>query len=271
MKAIAIVNYKGGVGKTTTAINLAASLAHRGRRSLLIDLDPQGNATLGLRDPESRANASVFDALLYGSDLEGVIERVSENLDLAPSSPSPSTGPAIPIGELQGAGNLGLQLAGVGGLYDFAIIDCPPSAGEWTRNALLACDEAIVPVETSFFPLHGVSQLLEAIREMESLRGRPVPIRALATMFDRRTRFAREVLDDLKDYFGDRLFRAVIRVNVKLREATSFGLPVIRYAKRSRGAADYLALADEMMAGREERIEEKIAICIEDRGTIQEA
>jgi chromosome partitioning protein len=246
MNKIAIVNYKGGVGKTTTAINLAACLAHRGHRSLLVDLDPQAHATLGIRNQETEVTATVFDALLHGVDLEHVIIKVSERLDLAPSAPVPSTEPAIPTGELQGKGDLESQLTGVAGLYDFAIMDCPPSAGEWSRNAILACDEVIVPVETSFFALHGVSQLLDTIREMETLRCRPVPVRALATMHDRRTSFSKAVLEDLKEYFGDGLLKTVIHINVKLREATSFGVPVIQHAKRSRGAQDYMALADEV-------------------------
>ena len=136
MKTIAIVNFKGGVGKTTTAINLAAALAYRGRPALLIDLDPQAHATLGIRGPAAAPERTVFDALLYGTGLEGSIVKVGPNLDLAPAAPTPGEPPAIPTGELLGGGGLDEQLATVAARYEYAVIDCPPSAGEWSRPPL---------------------------------------------------------------------------------------------------------------------------------------
>ncbi len=248
MRVIAIANQKGGSGKTTTAINLGASLARLGRRTLIVDLDPQAHASLGLsRGRPELDGATVYDALTNGGRMGGVVREVSENLDLAPSSPrlllSEQRLAALPEGEE----TLWRALRDVEGRYAFVLIDCPPTGGLLTANALRAADEAIITVETGFFALYGVSQLLELIQGVPSGDG-GVRVRALATMYDGRTAFSREILKDLNGYFGEALFQTIIHVNVKLKEASSYGLPIVEYDPRARGSRDYMALAQEVVA-----------------------
>lgn len=246
MRVIAIANQKGGCGKTTTAINLGACLARLGRRTLIVDLDPQAHASLGLsRGKPDLDGATVYDALLDSGSFEGVVRRVSENLDLAPSNPrlllTEQRLNLLPHGEE----TLKRAISGIGATYDFILIDCPPTGGLLTANAVRAADETIITVETGFFALYGVSQLLEFI---EGASGGTPRIRALATLYDRRTAFGREILKDLSGYFGEALFGTVIHSNVKLKEASSFGVPIVDYDPRARGCQDYMALAQEVVA-----------------------
>jgi len=247
MRVIAIANQKGGSGKTTTAINLGACLARRGHPTLIVDIDPQAHASLGLsRGRPSFEGGTVYDALTDGGRFESVVRPVCENLDLAPSCPRLSLAEqrlhVLPRGEE----TLGQALTAVADRYAYAIIDCPPTGGLLTTNAVRAADETIITVDTGFFALYGVSQLLELIEGMAGDRGEPPRIRALATMYDGRTAFAREILRDLSGYFGDALFHTVIRNNVKLKEASSFGLPIVDYDPKARGCQDYMALAEEV-------------------------
>ncbi len=246
MRVIAIANQKGGCGKTTTAINLGACLARLGRRTLIVDLDPQAHASLGLsRGRPDLDGATVYDALLDGGRFEGVVRNVSENLDLAPSNPRLHLAEQrlhlLPHGEE----TLKRALAGIGESYEFVLIDCPPTGGLLTANAVRAADETIITVETGFFALYGVSQLLDFI---EGAAGGAPRIRALATLYDRRTAFGREILKDLSGYFGEALFGTVIHSNVKLKEASSFGVPIVDYDPGARGCQDYMALAQEVVA-----------------------
>ena len=249
MRVIAIANQKGGSGKTTTAINLGAALARKGRRTLLIDLDPQAHASLGLsRGAPALDGATVYDALTNGGALPDVVRPVSDNLALAPSNPR------LVLAEQRlgfmphGEETLMRALADVENDYAFVLIDCPPTGGLLTANAVRASHETIITVEAGFFALYGVSQLLEFIQGVSGQDDQPVRVRALATMYDARTSFSREILKDLSGYFGDALFSTVIRSNVKLKEASSFGLPIIEYDPRARGSQDYLALAEEVMS-----------------------
>ncbi len=249
MRVIAIANQKGGSGKTTTAINLGASLARKGRSTLLIDLDPQAHASLGLsRGAPALEGATVYDALTNGGGLPDVVRPVSAGLELAPSNPrlvlAEQRLGLMPHGEE----TLRRALVEVEDSYDFVVIDCPPTGGLLTANAVRASDETIITVEAGFFALYGVSQLLEFIQGVTGAGDRPPRVRALATMYDARTSFSREILKDLTGYFGDALFSTVIRSNVKLKEASSFGLPVIEYDPRARGCKDYLALAEEVLS-----------------------
>ncbi|HEU4403522.1 MAG TPA: ParA family protein [Candidatus Polarisedimenticolia bacterium] len=249
MRVIAIANQKGGSGKTTTAINLGACLARLGRCTLLVDLDPQAHASLGLsRGRPVLDGVTVGDALADGGAIGGVVRRVSENFDLAPSTPrlllAEQRSGLLPHGEE----SLRRALADVEGKYAFVLIDCPPTGGMLTSNALRAADEAIITVETSFFALYGVSQLLELIQETPGAAGGPARVRALVTLYDQRTAFAREILRDLGGYFGEALFETVIHANVKLKEASSYGLPIVDYDPRARGSRDYMALAREVVA-----------------------
>jgi chromosome partitioning protein len=246
MKTLAILNQKGGCGKTTTAINLAAGLALRGKRVLLCDLDPQGHASLGLsRGKNPDYPRTLSDALLDGGALDGCLTPISEGFDLAPSNPSLHLAEQR-LHDLAG-GELRLKtvLEWVAGEYDFCVLDCPPGGGVLIANALQAADEVILAVETSFYSLYGVSQLLQAIKGMAPQR--EIKVRALATLYDRRTGFAREILQDLSRFFGDSLYNTVIHLNVKLREAASYGLPITEYDPKARGCQDYLALADEVL------------------------
>ena len=246
MKTLAILNQKGGCGKTTTAINLGASLALRGRRVLLCDLDPQGHASLGLsrgKTPEYARTLS--DALLDGGALDGCLVRVSEGFDLAPSNPSLQLAEQRLHDLAGGEKRLRTVLDWVGAEYDFSILDCPPGGGVLIANALHAADEVILAVETSFYSLYGVSQLLQAIKGLAP--DREIRVRALATLYDRRTGFAREILQDLSRFFGESLYNTVIHHNVKLREASSYGVPITEYDPKARGSQDYLALADEVL------------------------
>ena len=248
MRTLAILNQKGGCGKTTTAINLAATLALRGKRVLLCDLDPQGHASLGLsRGKNPDFPRTLSDALLDGGTLDGCLTPISEGFDLAPSNPSLHLAEQQLHGVEGGEKRLKTVLDWIASEYDFAILDCPPGGGVLIANALNAADEVILAVETSFYSLYGVSQLLQAVRGMAAER--ELRVRALATLYDRRTGFAREILQDLSRFFGESLYNTVIHHNVKLREAASYGVPITEYDPKAKGCRDYLALADEVLGG----------------------
>ena len=246
MKTLAIINQKGGCGKTTTAINLAASLALKGKRVLLCDLDPQGHASVGLsRGQTPEYPRTLSDALMDGGSLDGCLVRIPGGFDLAPSNPSLHLAEQHLHDISGGETRLKDTLDWVAEDYDYAILDCPPGGGVLIANALYAADEVILAVETSFYSLYGVSQLLEAVKRVK--KGKEVRVRALATLYDRRTGFAREILQDLSRYFGPSLYNTVIHINVKLREASSFGVPITEYDRKARGCQDYLALAEEVL------------------------
>jgi chromosome partitioning protein len=249
MRIIAIVNQKGGCGKTTTAINLAACLAQREKRVLLVDLDPQGHATLGLDIKPDEIEKGIFDVLKGVHRLDDVIQSLAlPGLYLAPAN--------IRLSILEQEcrdvpGKECLLLEAIRNLrtdYDYLLMDCPPSLGLLSINALRACREAIVPIDSSFFSLHGLGKLMETLEMLKEQAGHPVTVYALATMFDRRSRFAREILEEIHDHFGDHVLKTPIRTSVKLREAASFGWPITEYDKNSSGAWDFAALCDEVMS-----------------------
>ena len=247
MRTIAIINQKGGCGKTTTSINLAAVLAMRGHRTLLVDMDPQSHCALGLAVPESQIQQSMADLLEHGLDgtvaVSDITWQISRGLDLAPSSM------ALAMMEQQLAlasdkdRRLAQVLSTAADLYDFCIIDCPPSIGLLTFNALRAADEVLIPVETGYFAMQGSVRQEQTIEMLVRRVGQRVRFRVLPTMYDVRTKLAREILAELKKHFGQRVLPMVINFNSKLKEAASFGQPISEYDAASRGMQDFEELA----------------------------
>lgn len=250
MRIIAVINQKGGCGKTTTAINLAASLAEVGRRVLLVDMDPQGHASLGLSIRADEMRRTMHNVLLGawtpgGAEMSEVILTISTNLHLAPSTITLSAVEQQLAGVDEREHRLRDALASVAGRYDYCVIDSPPGVGLLTFNALRAADEILVPVETGFFSMHGLAKMLETVELLNAEYNQDVPVRILATMYDYRHRIDREVLTEIRRRCGRQVLQTVVRLNVRLREAASFGLPITEFDANSLGARDYLALAME--------------------------
>ncbi len=253
MRVIAIVNQKGGCGKTTTAVNLAGALAADGFRVLVVDLDPQAHASLALGiDPEA-VEENLFDVLAEPEGavrLPEVIVATKDGIDVAPSSVVLSALEQKLATERHDSRTerLAGALAALPPEYDFVLIDCPPNVGLLTFNALRAAREVIVPLETSLFAIDGVQKLLETIGLLADRIGHDLSVRILPTLYDGRTRFARETLGEIRALFRDLCFDTVIRLNVKLRESARHGRPVNRYAPRANGSTDHAALAIEVAA-----------------------
>ncbi|MFZ5863383.1 MAG: AAA family ATPase [Nitrospirota bacterium] len=247
MRVIAVVNQKGGCGKTTTAINLAACLAAQSRNVLLIDLDPQAHATLGLSIKPEEAERGMYEVLVGEASLEEVINQVLPNLSLAPSNIALSAIEQFLAGTPERERQLAARLAALGDRFDYVLIDCPPNVGLLTFNALIACQEALVPVETSFFSLQGVVKLSETIKLISDKIGHEITVRVLPTKFDRRAGYAKEVLAKIREQFSAVTMATTINLNDKLREAACLGLPITEYAPESAGFKDYMALARELI------------------------
>lgn len=250
MRIIAITNQKGGSGKTTTAINLSAALAHRGKKVLLVDMDPQANATLGLNEKNIQFEKTVYNILVGGPPvpIDEVIVELGPNLHIVPASIELSGAELELANEIGRETRLSHALSGMKKEYDYVIIDCSPSLGLLTFNSLVASDEALVTVEMSFFALQGVGKLLQIIDVIRERLDHPISFCALATIFDRRNKLSREVLENMRETFGGRALKTVIEINVKLKEAASKGVDILKYDKKSRGAQNYLALAKEILA-----------------------
>ena len=252
MRIISIANQKGGCGKTTSAINLSACLAHKGRKVLLIDMDPQGHSAIGLNIDTNDLEKTVCDTLYDSRGAKAVLNdvtiEVGENFDIAPSNISLSALEQY-LSKVQGReAKLKGAIDGLHQNYDYIIIDCPPSLGLLTFNSLMASTEVIVPIEMSLFSLHGISKLLKIIDLVREKTGHEVRIKIVATMYDRRTRISKEVLEDIKKHFQDSMFATVINMNVKLKEAAGFGQSVVGYDQKAVGFRDYMALAKEVIA-----------------------
>ncbi len=253
MRVIAIVNQKGGCGKTTTTVNLAGALADEGHRVLVVDMDPQAHATLALGLEPDDLEANLYEVLVEptGSGrLDSVIVDVSESIDLAPSSIVLSALEQKLASERHDARTerLAAAIDGLPPLYDFVLIDCPPNVGLLTFNALRAAREVIIPLETSFFAIDGVQKLLETISLLSDRIGHRLHVRVLPTLYDGRTRYARNTLGEIRELFKELCFDSVVRLNVKLREAAKAGVPVSRYAPAAIGAQDYASVAMELSA-----------------------
>ncbi len=267
MRTIAIANQKGGCGKTTTAINLSACLAVKSRKVLLIDLDPQSHATTGVGIDVNAIQLSMYDVLLQGRSIEEIKHKVEPGFDVAPATILLSAFEQKLAGQYGREDRLKDALHGLEGAYDYVIVDCPPSIGLLTFNALRACNEVIVPIESGFFSLWGVGRLLDMIELLHDELGHDVRLKVLCTMFDGRSRFSSEVVDDVRRHFRHRTFSTIIHMNVRLREASSYGLPISEYDRRSRGYREYLDLAREVIGDEDEvKIEEAVQISLADPG-----
>jgi chromosome partitioning protein len=248
-RIIALVNQKGGVGKSTTAVNLGAALAVQGSRVLVVDTDPQGNTTTGLGVDKSRLTHDVYNVLMQEISIDRVLVPTEiQNLTLAPATINLAGADVELVAALSRETRLRHALADVGARYDFVLVDSPPSLGLLTINALTAADDCIIPVQAEFYALEGLAQLTNVIwRVREALNPALHVSGVLVTMFDGRTRLAVEVIRELEKYFPRQIFKTQIPRNVRLSEAPSYGKPAILFDLKSRGAQAYLALAREML------------------------
>ncbi|HEX3551317.1 MAG TPA: AAA family ATPase [Candidatus Elarobacter sp.] len=247
-RVIAIVNQKGGVGKSTTAVNLGASLALLGRRVLVVDIDPQGNTTTGVGVDKRAVDRDVYNVLLQHVDVAEVARPTEvENLWIVPATLNLAGAEVELVSTLQRENRLKTALVKVEADYDEILIDCPPSLGLLTINALTAANEVIIPVQAEYYALEGLSQLIAIVRRIKEGLNPDLTIRGvLITMFDGRTKLATEVLEEVHRYFPDRVFQTQIPRNIRLSEAPSYGKPAILFDVKSRGAQAYLSLAREL-------------------------
>ena len=249
-KIAAIINQKGGVGKSTTAINLSAALGEMGKQVLLVDLDPQGNSSSGLGIEKANLENCIYDVLLNDVPLEDVIiPDVCPGLDVAPATINLAGAEVELVSEMARENRLKDAVGSMRGKYDFIFIDCPPSLGLLTVNALVAADKLLIPIQCEFYALEGVTKLLDSMKRVKTRLNPSLDIYGvLLTMFDSRTKLSVEVADEVRGYFGRAVFDTPIPRTVKLSEAPSFGQPITQYEPRGKGSIAYIELAKEVIS-----------------------
>ena len=258
MRIVAVVNQKGGCGKTTVSINLASALAELDKKVLLVDMDPQSHCAVGLAVPEEQIEQSIYDVLISKSRnepmrLTEILWQIGERLELAPASIDLSAFEQQMAGIPEREGCLKDVLDAVQGEYDFVVIDCPPAVSLLTFNALRSATDVVVPVETGYFALHGLSKQLDTLSILCKRCQQEVSVRVLASMYDIRTKMAREILAELRSHFSDCMFKTVVNFNTKIKEAASFGQPINEYDPASKGQQDFRNLAQEVIGVEEQR------------------
>lgn len=248
-RIIAIANQKGGVGKTTTAINLSACLAEKGKKVLSIDMDPQGNMTSGLGVSKDEVEKTVYDLIIGEAEIEDIICReVSENLDILPTNIDLSAAEIELIGIDDKEYIIKKEVEKIRNNYDFIIIDCPPSLSMLTINAMTTADSVLVPIQCEYYALEGLSQLIHTIELVQERLNPVLSIEGVVfTMYDARTNLSLQVVENVKDNLNQNIYKTIIPRNIRLAEAPSYGMPINQYDSKSAGAESYRLLADEVI------------------------
>ena len=254
-KCIAVANQKGGVGKTTTSVNLSSCLAAYGKKVLLIDTDPQGNASSGVGAEKEQIEKSVYDIIINGDEIKDIImETDYHNLHLCPSNIDLAGAEIELVSENNREYLLKNAVEKIKDIYDYIIIDCPPSLGLLTLNSFVCADSIIIPIQCEYYALEGLSQLTNTVRTIKKAFNPDLEIEGvLLTMYDTRTNLSMQVAGEVKKYYGEKLYKSVIPRNVRLSEAPSFGQPINIYDKHSKGSACYMNLASEVIRANEKR------------------
>jgi chromosome partitioning protein len=248
-KVIAIANQKGGVGKTTTAVNLSSCLAHKGKKVVIIDIDPQGNTTSGLGIDKKVIEKSIYEVIINDVNIENALMKTAvENLYICPSNIQLVGAEVELVSVISRETRMKVAIEEIRKKYDYILIDCPPSLGLLTLNALTAADTILVPIQCEYYALEGLSQLMNTVKLVQRHLNPLLDVEGVVlTMFDARTNLSIQVVEDVKKYFRNKVYRTVIPRNVRLSEAPSFGLPIILYDPKSKGAECYLELAQEVI------------------------
>lgn len=256
-KVIAIANQKGGVGKTTTAVNLSSCLAYKGKKVAIIDVDPQGNTTSGLGIDKKNIGKSIYEVLINDESIEKTLLKTKvDNLYICPSNIQLVGAEVELVSVISRETRMKEAIEGIRKRFDFILIDCPPSLGLLTLNALTAADTILVPIQCEYYALEGLSQLMNTVRLVQKHLNPTLDVEGVVlTMFDARTNLSIQVVEDVKKYFRNKVYRTVIPRNVRLSEAPSYGLPIILYDPKSKGAECYLDLAQEVIDYSEEGAE----------------